>query len=186
MLDIDANRRAKKWTQRELIGRTFWESLGGPLFRMVPRPLWGVRVVLLRSFGARIGRRVHIHPTVRIAVPWNLTIGNDVGIGDRAQLYSLGNITIGDRATISQNAHLCAGSHDHRDPTLPLLKPSITIGFGAWICADAFVGPGVTVETLAVVAARAVAVRDVAANAIVAGNPARQVSVRELRARSEG
>ena len=183
-LDIDANRRARKWSKGGLAGRALWETVGAPLFALTPRVLWGVRSGLLRAFGARIGWRVHIHPTVRIAVPWTLTIGDNVGIGDRAQLYSLGPITIGDRATVSQNAHLCAGSHDHRDPTLPLTKPPISIGPGAWVCADAFIGPGVAVGALAVVAARAVVIHDVPVSAIVAGNPARKVATREIRAAS--
>ncbi len=181
-VDVAANRRARKWSPVELVGRGLWESVGAPLFALTPRVLWGARNALLRAFGARIGQRVHIYPTVRIAVPWTVAIGDEVGIGDRAQLYSLGPIAIGDRATVSQNAHLCAGSHDHRDPTLPLTKPAITIGADVWVCADAFIGPGVAVGSLAVVAARAVVVGDVPARAIVAGNPARQVAIREVRA----
>ncbi len=181
-LDIEANRRARKWSRGGLAGRALWELVGAPVFALTPRVLWGLRNALLRAFGARIGHRVHIHPSVRIAVPWTLTIGDEVGIGDRVQLYSLGPIAIGDRATVSQNAHLCAGSHDHRDPTLPLTKPPITIGPEAWVCADAFIGPGVVIGPLAVVAARAVVVHDVPASAIVAGNPARQVGARHLRA----
>ena len=179
--DVLANRRAANWTNRELVGRALWELFGAPLFALTPRVLWGVRNVLLRLYGARIGRHVHIHPTVRIAIPWNLTICEEVGVGDRVILYSLGTITIGERATVSQQAHLCAGSHDHRDPKLPLTKLAIVIGPGAWVCADAFVGPGVHIGALAVVGARAVAVRNVPANAIVAGNPARQVGTRDLR-----
>ena len=107
-------------------------------------------------------------------MPWNLEIGEYAAIGDRAILYALGPITIGARATISQRAHLCAGTHDIRDPARPLLKPPITIGSDAWVCADAFVGPGVTVGEHAIVGARAVAMKDVPAHAIVVGNPACQ------------
>lgn len=178
VLDIAANRRARKWTRSELIGRALWVTVGAPLFRCIPRPIWGGRRSLLRLFGAKIGRKVHIYPTVRIAVPWTLIIAEEAAIGDKARLYSLGTITIGARATISQNAHLCAGSHDFRKPEMPLTKPPIVIGEGAWICADAFVGPGVTVGAQAVVGARAVVMRDVAPGAIMAGNPARQVGTR--------
>ena len=61
---------------------------------------------------------------------------------------------------------------------MPLLKARIDVGDGAWICADAFVGPDVRIGEFAVVGARAVAVADVAAWTIAAGNPARQVAVR--------
>jgi putative colanic acid biosynthesis acetyltransferase WcaF len=174
-LDIAANRRARKWSDRELLGRLLWET-SGFLFAWSPRQLWGWRNAWLRLFGARIGRAVHIHPSVRIAVPWNLRIGDNTAVGDGAILYSLGLIALGADVTVSQYAHLCAGAHDHRQPDLPLLKRPIAVGAGAWICADAFVGPGVTVGAGAVVGARAVVVRDVPPGVVVAGNPAREVA----------
>lgn len=129
-------------------------------------------------FGAKIGKRVHLFPSVRIAIPWNLDIRDDAAIGDSAILYSLGPITIGARVTISQYVHLCAGSHDHRAATFDLLKPSITIGADAWICADAFVGPGVSIGDRTILGARAVAVSNLPDDVIAAGNPARIIKER--------
>lgn len=108
-------------------------------------------------------------------MPWNLEIGMAAAVGDRAILYALGPISIGERATISQGAHLCAGTHDLRDPARPLLKLPIRIGDDAWICADAFIGPGVTIGRGAVAGACAVIVKDVGEDCIVAGNPARLI-----------
>ena len=178
--DIAANRRARKWSRKELLGRALWELLRGPLFGWTPRPLWGWRRAVLRAFGAQIGREVHLHPSIRIAVPWNIAIGDHSAVGDRAILYSLGPIRIGARVTISQGAHLCAGSHDWRQPDMPLLKPEITVGDDVWLCADCFIGPAVTVGANAIVGARAVAMRDVEPGTIVAGNPARVVSHRTM------
>jgi putative colanic acid biosynthesis acetyltransferase WcaF len=177
-VDIVANRAARKWTRRELIARVLWETLHAPLFAWTPRPLWIWRRIILRAFGARIGAHVHIHPRAHIQIPWNLVIDSHAAIGDRAIIYNLGIITIGKNATISQNAHLCAGSHDFRDPAMTLLKPPITIGAGVWICADAFIGPGVWVHDGAVVGARAVVMRDVAESTVVAGNPAIVIGAR--------
>lgn len=171
------NRTSRKWTRREQGARVLW-ALVWPLFRLSPRPLWGWRRGVLRVFGARVGGQVHVYPTVRIAMPWNLDLNAGCAIGDGAILYALGPISIGARATISQGAHLCAGTHDLTDPSRPLLKPPITIGDDAWICADAFVGPGVTVGSGAILGARAVAMRDVAPNTIMVGNPARQITRR--------
>lgn len=176
-LDIAANRRASKWSARAQAGRILW-ALAHPLFALSPRPLWGWRRLLLRLFGARIGSDVHVYPSVRITIPWNLAIGDETAIGEGVILYALGPITIGRQVTVSQHAHLCAGSHDYRDPAMPLLKPPVTIGDGAWICADAFVGPGVTIGAGAIAGARAVLVADVPAHAIVGGNPARQIGQR--------
>ena len=174
MIDVKANRAETKWSRREQVLRVLWGSVL-PLFLLSPRPLWGWRRFLLRLFGASIGPGVHIYPSARITMPWNLEIGASAAVGDRAILYALGPIAIGARATISQNAHLCAGTHDISDPARPLLKPPITIGSDAWVCADAFVGPGVAVGDGAIVGARAVAMKDVPAHTIVAGNPAHQI-----------
>lgn len=176
--DIAANRRETKWTQGELACRMAWR-LASPFFHLSPRQLWGWRRFLLRCFGAQIGNEVHVYPSVRVAIPWNLKIGDYSAVGDDARLYSLGAITIGSRVTVSQGAHLCAGTHDWRDPSMPLLKIPIQIGDDAWICADAYVGPGATIGAGAIVGARAVAIKDVTAGTIVAGNPAREIGHRE-------
>lgn len=170
-MDIESNRNTRKWTRKELAGRVLWAACQ-PLFRWSPRLLWGWRVFLLRLFGAKIGQQVHIHPSARIFIPWNLQIGDWSSVGFDALIYNLGLVTIGNKVTVSQRAHLCAGSHDFRDPAMTLLKPPIHIADEVWICADAFVGPGVTVGMKAVVGARAVVVRNVDAAAIVGGNPA--------------
>ncbi len=156
-------------------------ALAIPLFRLSPRPLYGWRRMLLRVFGATVGRDVRIDPSARIVIPWNLTILEAASIGDRALIYSLGPVRIGARATISHLAHLCAGSHDYLDARLPLLRLPVDVGADAWVCAQAFVGPGVTVGAGAVVGAAAVVVRDVAPWTVVAGNPAQPVKARIMR-----
>jgi putative colanic acid biosynthesis acetyltransferase WcaF len=176
-LRIAANRKTRKWTRRELVGRVLW-GLCSPLFALSPRPLWGWRRFMLRCFGAQVGRDAHVCSTVRFTIPWNVSIGPESAIGDRAIIYALGPITIGAQATISQGAHLCAGTHDYRFADMPLVKAPISIGSGTWICAEAFIGPQVRIGDRAIVGARAVVMKDVPADAIVAGNPARALRVR--------
>jgi putative colanic acid biosynthesis acetyltransferase WcaF len=171
-IDVSENRGARKWTHCEQVGRLLW-TLASPFFILSPRPLWGWRRAMLRAFGARVGAGAHVYPSVRITIPWHLDLGEQCAVGDRAILYALGPITVGARATISQGAHLCAGSHDLSRPDRPLTKLPITIEADAWIAADAFVGPGVTVAQGAVVGARAVVVKDVPPGQVVVGNPAR-------------
>jgi putative colanic acid biosynthesis acetyltransferase WcaF len=149
------------------------------LFRPSFHNWYGWRNLLLRAFGARVGRGVRVRPTVRVEIPWNLELGDGVVVGDYAILYSLGTIRVGRLAVISQYAHLCAGTHDYTHPDFPLLTPPIAIGEGAWVAADAFVGPGVTVGDRAVVAARATVVKDVPPGSVVGGNPARVIKERE-------
>lgn len=177
MLDIKSNRTARNYSAREISYRAAW-ALGNSLFRLIPRPLFELRSVCLRFFGARIGKQVRIYPSARIYFPWNLVIGDWSSIGEWALVYDLGKVTIGNKVTISHRVHLCAGSHDYRDPAMPLLKPPIHIADEAWICADAFIGPGVTVAEGAIVGARAVVVRNVAPWKITAGNPARVIKER--------
>jgi putative colanic acid biosynthesis acetyltransferase WcaF len=111
-------------------------------------------------------------------MPWNIEIGDYAAVGERAILYALGHIKIGKRTTISQGAHLCAGTHDWHDPAMPLVKSAIEIGADSWLCADVFIGPGVNIGDHAIVGARAVVMKDVPPGIIVAGNPARQIGVR--------
>ncbi len=177
MMNIENNRARREWTRSELAGRVLWAACR-PLFRWSPRLCWGWRCWLLRLFGARVGAHVHIHPSARVFIPWNLEIGDWSSVGFDALIYNLGPARIGSRATVSQRAHLCGGTHDFRDDAMPLIKSPIVVGDDVWICADAFVGPGVTVGSRAVVGARAVVVKDVSEGEIVAGNPARPVGRR--------
>lgn len=179
-LDINAARSARPYSTSEYLGRVLW-ALAIPLFRLSPRPCYRWRRVLLRCFGATIGREVRIHPSARIVIPWNLTIGDEASLGDRVLVYNLGPVRIGPRATVSHLAHLCAGSHDYLDPRLPLMRLPIEIGADAWICAQSFVGPGLSIGAGAVVAACAVVTRPVDPWAVVAGNPARFVKLRVMR-----
>lgn len=184
-LDVESCRRMRPYTYREYVGRILW-ALVNPLFRFSPRPLFGWRRLLLRLFGARIGENAHVYPSAHIYLPWNLTLGNQASIGEWALIYNLGFVSIGDRATISHRAHLCAGTHDYRDPSLPLLRLPISIGADAWVCSEAFIGPGRQVGDGAIVGAAAVVVHDVPAWQIVAGNPARVIKPRVLSAPEKG
>ena len=135
--------------------------------------------MLLRMFGARIGPRCTIRRTSHVYYPWKLEMGELSCLGDECEVYNLGPVTLGRRVTISQEAYLCAGSHDYRLVTMPLITPPITLKDDSWVCARAFVGPGVTVGEGAIVGAAAVAMHDVPDWTIVAGNPAEPVKARE-------
>jgi putative colanic acid biosynthesis acetyltransferase WcaF len=173
MMDVEKSRNAQKWTGRQQVGRVVW-AVARPAFFFSPRVgfRWW-RSNLLRLFGARIGTGVFLHPTVKITMPWNLQIGDQVTIGDGVKLYALGLISIGARSTISQGVHLCAGSHDWRDPAMPLLKLPIVIGEDVWVCADAFVGPNVSIGSRAIIGARSVVMKSVEPGVLGHGNPFR-------------
>lgn len=178
---VDAARRDRSpYSTREKVARMLWAMVQATLFRFSFHNWYRWRRMLARASGAKLGAPVRLRRTVRIECPWNLTMGADCSAGDGVILYCLGPVTIGDRVSISQHAHLCAGSHDHRRPDLPLLRPPITIEDDAWIAADAFVGPGVTVGAGAVLGARGCAFKDLAPWTIYGGNPARPLGPREM------
>lgn len=179
--DVSANRKAIKWSKKELFARLMWDILQYPLFAWTPRQIWIIRRLVLRAFGATIGKGVHLYPSVRIAVPWNLVVGERAAIGDHAILYSLGKIWIGDYATVSQYAHICAGSHDYSNIEMPLVKSEIQIGEGSWVCADAFIGPGASVGAGSIVGARSVVTNDVPEMMVVVGNPAQVLKQRPAK-----
>ena len=103
-------------------------------------------------------------------IPWPLRIADGATIGHRAVPYTLGPITIEAWATVSQGAHLCAGTHDYTKLDFLLLKQPITVGEGVWICAETFIGPNVMLGDILSLG-RAVVMRNVPPGMILAGPP---------------
>ena len=161
-----------------LLARAVWWLVWLLLYLPSPRPLHGWRRLILRAFGATVGRGAHPYPAAWVWAPWNLTLGDHACLADGVDCYNVAPITVGPHALVSQRAFLCGATHDYADPAFPLVPKPIAVGAGAWVAAEAFVGPGVTVGEGAVVGARAVVTRDVAPWAVVAGNPARVIKTR--------
>ena len=176
-------RRRSPYSRREKFARVAWGAVQATLFRGSFHDWYGVRRLLLRAFGARLHATSNVRRTVIVECPWNLEIGAESSVGDRAVLYCLGTVRIGARVTVSQGAHLCAGTHDSRRRDMPLVRPSIEIGDDAWIAAEAFVGPGVRVGSGAILSARGVAFRDLEPWSIHRGNPAVRVRDRDYEGR---
>lgn len=163
------------------LARALWGMVYVCLFRTSPRPLHGWRNALLRLFGARLGKRCHIYPKAVIWAPWNLECGDEVGVADGVTLYSQARITLGARSVISQGSHLCTGTHDYESARFELVAYPIAIGAHAWVCAECFVSPGITVGEGAVIGARSVVTRDMPAWMVCAGHPCIPVKPRKYR-----
>ena len=161
----------------EVLLRWLWALVQATVFRWSPRPLHGFRAGLLRLFGADIPKvsQVVIFPTAKITFPWKLTLAPRSMVGPRVTLYTLAPITLQRGANVSQNCHLCAGTHDFNRWDMPLVARPIVIGENAWLGADVFVGPGVTIGELCVVGARSVVVKDLPPHMIAVGSPCRPV-----------
>ena len=160
---------------REKAGRMAWEMVWTFLCAWTPKPLNGWRLFCLKAFGATIEGKPFVHPKARIHIPWNLTMRDRSCLGDGANAYTLGEIELGERSTVAQEAYLCTGTHDFSRTALCLRVAKITIGADAFIGARAFILPGVVVGEAAIVGACAVVTRDVSPKVIVAGNPARAI-----------
>ena len=175
----DSARHSSAYGFREKIARILWSLVQSTFFRLSFHNWYAWRRFLLRRFGAVIGTDCVIRRTVRVECPWNLQLGANSCLGDRVHAYCLGPVKIGSRVSISQDAELCAGTHDYSKHDMPLLRTQITVHDDAWIAAGAFVGPDVTVGEGAILGARSVAMKDLKAWTIHIGNPAVAVKDRE-------
>ncbi len=179
MTSEEHQRAVSPYSTKEKIGRLLWDIVGQRLFRCTFHTWYGVRARIVNLFGAHVATNARLRSTVRIEIPWNLTIGDNSSVGDGTRLYCLGPVTIGSHVSISQHAHVCAGTHDFTKPDMPLLRPPITIEDHAWIAADAFVGPDITVREGAILGARGCAFKDLDPWTIYGGNPAKPLGQRD-------
>jgi putative colanic acid biosynthesis acetyltransferase WcaF len=163
------------WSLGERIKLLLWEYCWAGFCRWTPKPLWPWRNQFLKLFGATIGHGVFVHQRARIQMPWRVILHDRACIGDRANLYCLDEIIIGEGATIAQEAYLCTGTHDFENPALPLVTRPILVEAHAFVGARSFVMPGVTIGEKAVVGACAVVTKNVPPGSICAGNPARNI-----------
>ncbi|MDX1909090.1 MAG: WcaF family extracellular polysaccharide biosynthesis acetyltransferase [Bacteroidia bacterium] len=171
-----------RWYQpgRSLLVRTLWFLLNALLMQARWLPSSGVRVRLLRWFGATVGQGVVIKPSVNIKYPWRLRIGNHVWIGEYAWIDNLADVTLGDHVCISQGAMLLTGNHDYKSTAFDLKIGAITLENGVWIGAKSVVCPGVTCRSHAVLAVGSVATGELVPYTIYQGNPAQAIRLRNL------
>jgi putative colanic acid biosynthesis acetyltransferase WcaF len=162
------------FTLENRLKRVAWQLAWIIAARWTPPPFHKWRVMLLNWFGADVARSAHVYSSAEIWAPWNLTILPFGSLGRRVRCYNIARVTIGYKAVVSQGAYLCTGTHDYRDPAFPLVARPVSVGARAWICADAFVGPGVVVGEGAVLSAAGVAFQDLDAWSVYLGNPARR------------
>lgn len=126
---------------------------------------------VLRAFGAQVGKGVVIKPRVNIHFPWKLTVGDFAWIGEEVFILNFEPVTIGAHCCISQRAFLCAGNHDYRQPDMPYRNQPITVEDGAWVGAQVFVAPGITIGPEAVITAGSVVTKNQPERMVCGGNP---------------
>lgn len=158
-----------------------WWCVQSTLFALSPQFMYAWRAWLLRLFGAKIGKHTIIRPSVRVTYPWKLTLGDHCMIGDYVELYTLGEIEIGDCTVISQRSYICTASHDYTRPTFDIYSTKVVIESEVWLATDVFVAPGVRIGKGAVVGARSSVFHDVPSGTINNGTPARVVGSRTMQ-----
>ena len=170
------------WYDNEASGlkTALWYFVNVLFFINPLNPLSGLKVWLLRLFGAQIGQRVLIKPAVNIKYPWLLTIGSDCWIGERVWIDNLTRVELGDHVCLSQGAMLLTGNHDYKKTAFDLITGPIVLQDGAWIGAHSIVTPGTTVESHAVLSVNSVGSKVLKAYTIYQGNPALPVRERRL------
>lgn len=155
-----------------------WYAVNILFFINPLQPFSAVKVLLLKAFGANIGKGVVIKPAVNIKFPWKLAVGNYSWIGEHVWIDNLVTVTIGSSVCISQGAMLLTGNHDYTSAAFGLVVKPIVIEDGAWIAAKAVVCPGVICMTHAVLSVMSVATRNMEPYTIYQGNPAVAVKKR--------
>jgi putative colanic acid biosynthesis acetyltransferase WcaF len=140
-----------------------------------------LKCLVLRLFGARIGQGVVIKPQVKILFPWKLAVGDFTWIGEEVLILNFEPLSVGAHCCISQRAFLCGGSHDYRQVDMPYRNGPIVIGDGAWVGAQTFVAPGVTIGNEAVITAASLVTKDQPPQMVCGGNPCVPVRNRWVR-----
>ena len=161
---------------------TLWYFVNALFVRTSWNPFMGIKVCLLRLFGAKIGKRLIIKNNVVVKFPWKLTVGDDVWLGENCWLDDLDNITIGNNVCISQGALLITGNHDYTKINFPYRNAPIVVEDGAWVGAKAVVTAGVTVATHSVLTVGSVVTKNTEPYGIYQGNPAKKVKERVIDA----
>ena len=176
--DLNSFKLPPNFRGRNAFTVQLWWLVQSVLFKTSPQFLYGWRNFLLRLFGAKIGKKVIIRPSVKVTYPWKLSIGDYSWIGDDVALYTLGNIEIGDNVVISQRSYLCTGSHNYLQEDFPIYQKPIKICDQVWIATDVFIAPGITIEEGSVIAARSSVFKNIPSNKICAGSPVKIIRER--------
>jgi len=163
-----------------ILKKTIWYFMNLIFIKNPWNPFNSLKRIILRIFGAKIGKGVIIKPAVSVKYPWNLEIGNHVWIGEGVWIDNLGKVQIKDNVCISQGAMLLTGNHNYKKVTFDLIVKEIIIEEGVWIGAKAIVCPGVHCGLNSILTAGSIAANNLDPGVVYQGNPAREIRKRSI------
>lgn len=133
--------------------------------------------ILTELLGA-VGEEAHVRPPLYVDYGSNITIGARTFVNYNLTALDVAAIVIGEDCQIGPSVQLLTPTHpvepQPRRDKLEAAQP-ITIGDNVWIGGGAIVLAGVTIGDNSVIGAGAVVTKDVPANVVAVGNPARPV-----------
>lgn len=163
------------------IKQTLWYFVNALIVRASWNPFMGIKIALLKAFGAKIGKGLVIKNNVCIKFPWKLTIGDYVWLGENCWIDNLDKVIIGNHVCISQGALLLTGNHDYTLSSFDYRNAPIVIEDGVWIGAKTVVCPGVTVHSHAILTVGSIATKEMEEYGIYQGNPAQLMRKRNIK-----
>lgn len=161
--------------------QVLWFFVNAFFVRASWNPFMGFKILLLKIFGAKIGKGLIIKNNVIIKFPWYLTVGDNCWIGENVWIDNIDKVTICSNVCISQGAMLLTGNHDYTDPKMPYRNAPITIKDGAWIGAKAIVCPGISVGECAILTVGSIATKNLEPFGIYQGTPAQKIRQRVIK-----
>lgn len=158
-----------------------WYLTNALIVRASWNPFMGIKIRLLRLFGAKIGKRLVLKNNVVIKSPWNLSVGDNCWIGENVWIDNLDKVIIGSNVCISQGALLLTGNHDYTKSSMPYRNAPINVEDGAWIGANVTVTAGVAIAENSVLTVGSVVTKNTEPGMIYQGNPAKAIRERHIK-----
>ena len=178
--DLSLYRTPKGFRGRNIFWVQAWRTVQATLWRHSPKFAFGFRRLLLKAFGAKVGRNAQFSPSSTVTYPWFLETGEYCWIGDESVVYNLAKIYIGNNVALAHRVYLCTGSHDIGSAAFEIEAKEVFLSDEVWLANDVFVMPGITIERGVVVAARSTVLENLKEGGVYGGSPAKFIRYRKL------